>query len=166
MRLGRVEFNIGYVVDLDDPDMVQHAKDSIVDDITNAARDGVFCDIIKDEMDGLGIGDIPDFLWDDGDQYVIYSKTENLFWSNEDGWVDYNSATEFEGHERPTVNMPIPNAEWMNTRNESIRPANPDNDEFNCEECKKCLDIEDSIRDEESKELYCSICYSRKKGLI
>jgi hypothetical protein len=36
--------------------------------------------------------------------------------------------------------------------------ADPDNDEFKCEGCGKVLDIEDSIRDPETKELFCPEC--------
>ena len=158
MRLGRVQFNIGYVVNLDDGDMVQHAKDAIADDITNAARDGVFCDIIhKDSHDEMSEGDIPEFLWDDGENYVIYSDKEKLFWSNEDGWVDRESATSFDGCERSTLDLPEPDGRWMNTRIAEMRQANPDNDEFNCVECKKCFDIEDSIEGND-KELFCPDC--------
>jgi hypothetical protein len=33
MRLGRVEFRVSYVVDLDNEDMVTHAMDSAFDDV-------------------------------------------------------------------------------------------------------------------------------------
>ena len=36
MRLGRVEFNIGYVVDLDNEIMVSEAKGAILEDVINA----------------------------------------------------------------------------------------------------------------------------------
>ena len=36
MRLGRVQINVGYVVNLDNQDMVDHAKQALVQDITDA----------------------------------------------------------------------------------------------------------------------------------
>jgi len=60
MRLGRVEFNIGYVVDLDNEDMVEHAKQSVMDDIDSAQRHGC---IIGIEKEGdYSENDIPEFL--------------------------------------------------------------------------------------------------------
>ena len=60
MRLGRVEFNIGYVVDLDNEEMVDHAKEAIMDDITSASRNGVS---LHTDTDGdYSEGDIPEFL--------------------------------------------------------------------------------------------------------
>lgn len=38
MRLGRVYATFGYVVDLDDKDMVEHAKTATEEDISNAAK--------------------------------------------------------------------------------------------------------------------------------
>ena len=38
MRLGKVEINYGYVVDLDDEEMVDHAKESIFQDMFNAYK--------------------------------------------------------------------------------------------------------------------------------
>jgi hypothetical protein len=40
-------------------------------------------------------------------EYVIYSKTEGLFWSNELGWVDYFSCTQFTQEEMECFNLPI-----------------------------------------------------------
>lgn len=36
MRLGRVEFKISYVVDLDDEEMVNHARQAVFEDINSA----------------------------------------------------------------------------------------------------------------------------------
>ena len=33
MRLARVEFSIGYVVDLDNEDMIDHAKEAVFEDV-------------------------------------------------------------------------------------------------------------------------------------
>ena len=40
MRLGRIEFNMGYVVDLDNEDMVWHAKEAIADDVMSVVQGG------------------------------------------------------------------------------------------------------------------------------
>lgn len=79
MRLGRIEFNIGYVVDLDNDDMVQHAKDAIYEDVINASQDGISFDFKKDEMDGLTENDIPDFLLEEEvDDYADIVRHECL----------------------------------------------------------------------------------------
>lgn len=39
MRLGRVEFSVSYVVDLDNPDMIAHAEDAIFDDVWMMGKD-------------------------------------------------------------------------------------------------------------------------------
>ena len=74
MRLGRIEFNIGYVVDLDNEDMVAAAKEAIYEDVQNAANEGVRCNIIHNsKLNKMTEGDIPSFLLDDDlndeDQY-------------------------------------------------------------------------------------------------
>ena len=77
MRLGRVEFCHGYVVDLDNEAMVQHAADAIYDDIFQHFRDGDIGEgiqIVKADpppIAGLTEGDIPNFL------------TEMLEWEKE-----------------------------------------------------------------------------------
>lgn len=38
MRLGRVEFRISYVVDLDDEEMIEHARQAVFEDINSAAK--------------------------------------------------------------------------------------------------------------------------------
>jgi hypothetical protein len=40
-------------------------------------------------------------------EYVIFSKIENLFWSNELGWTGYFSATTFTEGEKECFNLPI-----------------------------------------------------------
>ncbi len=65
-RLGRVEFNIGYVVDFDDDDMISHAKDAILEDVINALYEGLRYNIIHNsKKDNMTEGDIPSFLLDD-----------------------------------------------------------------------------------------------------
>lgn len=41
------------------------------------------------------------------EEWVIYNKNEKLFWSNEDGWVDFDSATRFNETEQVTVSLPV-----------------------------------------------------------
>tara|TARA_Y100000034_G_scaffold127663_1_gene180914 strand:- start:1019 stop:1420 length:402 start_codon:yes stop_codon:yes gene_type:complete len=58
--------------------------------------------------------------------YIIRGTTKNetdplegypLYWSNEDGWVDYDSADQFSQEERDKLNLPM-NGEWMLARGE------------------------------------------------
>lgn len=45
---------------------------------------------------------------DENGEYVIHSKSEDGFWSNEDGWVDdIDSATVFEAHEAAVSTKPM-----------------------------------------------------------
>lgn len=158
MRLGRISIHPGIVVDLDNEDMVDQAKQNILEDIDNMVKynEGDHW-ITAEEEPGLTIDDIPENLWDDGDKYVIWSPSERCFWNDKDGWGSLSTADEYEGHERPTMNLPLPDGKWMNTREAWKRPANPDDDEFNCMDCKGCFDIEDSI--ESGGELYCPECF-------
>jgi hypothetical protein len=56
-------FKIEYTVDLDDEDMVQHAKDCIAEDIDNAVKNDEAYDQIKIVHDPKAKkSDIPDFL--------------------------------------------------------------------------------------------------------
>ena len=43
-------------------------------------------------------------------EYVIFSKKENGFWSNELGWVDYFSCTQFTEEEKECFYLPIDGA--------------------------------------------------------
>jgi len=72
MRLGRVEFNIGYVIDLDNENMVDHAKEAIQEDIESAIRNGVSINIVTD-YDGITEGDIPEFLLDEDEECLVDS---------------------------------------------------------------------------------------------
>jgi len=64
MRLGRVEFRVSYVVDLDNPEMVDHASDALFDDIWHIGKDGEIGRLIRvreaDPSDT--VDDIPEFL--------------------------------------------------------------------------------------------------------
>lgn len=62
-RLGRVVFKAAYIVDLDDPDMVDRAKECLADDIFNAVKMDEAAEWIGTEEDKtLSPADIPSFL--------------------------------------------------------------------------------------------------------
>jgi len=63
MRLGRVVISMAYVVDLDNDDMVQEAKDCLYEDVMNAVKYeeiGTYMDVMEDKK--AKPGDIPEFL--------------------------------------------------------------------------------------------------------
>jgi hypothetical protein len=62
MRLGRIEKSFGYVVDFDDEDMVEEARDALMEDMRNASRSVVSFDFESDKDNALTKDDIPDFL--------------------------------------------------------------------------------------------------------
>jgi hypothetical protein len=77
MRVGRVEYSLGYVVDLDNKDMVNRAKEAILEDMRNvlsAANSGeeiiAGIDIIKEG--DFSEADIPSWLSED------YEEEESL----------------------------------------------------------------------------------------
>jgi hypothetical protein len=66
MKLGRVVFDLGYVVDLENPEMVAAARDAIYEDMMNAYK----YDNVADHMEIIDApeakeSDIPDFLVED-----------------------------------------------------------------------------------------------------
>lgn len=62
-RLGRVVFDLGYVVDLDDEEMVEDAKICILEDINNATRFGELPQYIEIQpAPDAKEQDIPEFL--------------------------------------------------------------------------------------------------------
>ena len=67
MRLGRVQITNGYVVDLDNENMVQEAKDALFEDFSNSIlKYPVEFDFLIEfkEESGLTEEDIPEFLKD------------------------------------------------------------------------------------------------------
>lgn len=63
MRTGIVSFKREYVVDLDNEDMVAHAKDSIYDDVMCSVKfDSVYGEIEIDNDTPCSENDIPEFL--------------------------------------------------------------------------------------------------------
>ena len=65
MRLGKVKFEISYVVDLDNEEMVEHAKSWIYDDISELEKYGVGPTIECCEDNSLKESDIPSSLQED-----------------------------------------------------------------------------------------------------
>lgn len=75
MRLGRISFDFGYVVDLDNPDMVAHAKDAVIEDLAQVVfqkggSEAVEAAIDVKEDNTLTEADIPEFLKDAVDEEV------------------------------------------------------------------------------------------------
>jgi hypothetical protein len=44
--------------------------------------------------------------------YIIFNRINNLFWSNDIGWVDKTSATEFTKEETEYLNLPL-DGQWV-----------------------------------------------------
>lgn len=62
-RLGRVTFNVSYVVDLDNTDMVGEAKQCVFEDVMNAVKYDEVVNYIKTEYDPTAKQeDISEFL--------------------------------------------------------------------------------------------------------
>jgi uncharacterized protein (DUF433 family) len=63
MRLGKVKIVVEYAVDMNDEDMILHAKDCLLEDIYNAIKFNEMDLYVKVEEDkNLTEKDIPDFL--------------------------------------------------------------------------------------------------------
>lgn len=68
MKLGVVKIGLAYTVDLDNPDMVEHAKECVYEDIMNAVKYNELGGWIKTaEAPDAKESDIPDFLLEDDD---------------------------------------------------------------------------------------------------
>ena len=64
-RLGRVSLSVGYTVDLDNQEMVDEAKNCVVEDVMSMVKYNECDSWIKVEEDELlEEGDIPEFLMD------------------------------------------------------------------------------------------------------
>ena len=63
-RLGRIAFDLGYVVDLDNNEMVDEAKECVLEDIRNASKFGELDQYleIQPAPDNATEADIPEFL--------------------------------------------------------------------------------------------------------
>jgi len=69
MRLGKVQVTFEYVVDLDNQEMVDYAKESIREDIDSAVKYTNPINIIQEDMEEckfLEESDIAEFLLDQG----------------------------------------------------------------------------------------------------
>ena len=77
-RLGIVRFTMKYVVDLDDEEMVQEAKDCLYEDIMNSCKFEEIHHNIDVEADPTATWeDVPDFLKEEvGDIYDIDTEEE------------------------------------------------------------------------------------------
>jgi hypothetical protein len=66
MRLGKITFDLEYVVDLDNEEMVEYAKNCIYEDVMSAMKYNEIQNYIKvgDEDKSLTEDDIPAFLTD------------------------------------------------------------------------------------------------------
>lgn len=67
MRLGQVVFSLRYVVDLDNPEMVEHATDALYDDIWQMGKDSDIARLIRivPAEPTATPDDIPSFLLDE-----------------------------------------------------------------------------------------------------
>lgn len=64
MRLGKITLDFEYVVDLDNEEMVERAKNCLYEDIMNSSKYGELFDYITEgkEDPALKESDIPEFL--------------------------------------------------------------------------------------------------------
>lgn len=66
MKLGKVQLSLSYVVDLDNQEMVDYAKQCLHDDLQNMVKyDEISSWIAECEDERLRESDIPDFLIED-----------------------------------------------------------------------------------------------------
>lgn len=62
-KMGKVVIHLEYPVDLNEPDMVVYAKESLYEDIISLYKhDGIFNIITTQEDSNLSYNDIPEFL--------------------------------------------------------------------------------------------------------
>lgn len=63
MKMGRLEFSIDYVVDLDNKDMVRHAIQAMIDDLNELVKGDELEEYINEVADDtLSVDDIHEFL--------------------------------------------------------------------------------------------------------
>lgn len=76
-KLGRVYFELNYVVDLNDPGMVDHARTCLYEDIMSMLKyDEIYNCIGVREDETAKEEDIPEFLLDTG-EFVIEKNSKN-----------------------------------------------------------------------------------------
>jgi hypothetical protein len=68
-NLAKITIDLGYVVDINDPDMIEHARNAFYEDVMNMVKYGELGDAIEvGEPDpSLSEEDIPSFLFDEKD---------------------------------------------------------------------------------------------------
>lgn len=113
---------------LDAPDVQQRLGMEPVPDLRAVSVLHTLLSISETDAWGLGserltaaLQEARELVSEAGPEYVIFSRSEwdasgdgAGFWSNEDGWVDRESATRFLAHERATSNLPAgPDVQWM-----------------------------------------------------
>lgn len=78
IRPGRVSFILSYAVDLNNHDMVTHAKEWIIEDLYAACKDNEIDNMIKIVKDKtVKIKDIHSFLIEDHPDYTQEEETED-----------------------------------------------------------------------------------------
>ncbi len=71
MKIGKVHISLSYTVDLDNPDMVDEAKDCLYEDIMNSVKyDELYNRIVTEETPNASSNDIPDFLKESSTDYL------------------------------------------------------------------------------------------------
>lgn len=97
----------------DDGNQIYDIPDEIVGRVLNEMEDndhlytesfdimGQFLEVFR------GTETLPANVW-----MIVNTEDRNLFWSNEDGWVEYYSADSFNDDEKDTLNLPL-EGEWQ-----------------------------------------------------
>lgn len=70
--MGKVEIKLEYAVDMDNEEMVNHAKECLYEDMMDAVKyNEMFKFIEVTEDNTLSVDDIPDFLMEDEEDYSL-----------------------------------------------------------------------------------------------
>jgi hypothetical protein len=69
-NLARLVIDLSYVVDINDPDMIEHARAAIYEDVCNLIKTDELAEAItlQEVDDTLTEADIPEFLLEDQDE--------------------------------------------------------------------------------------------------
>jgi hypothetical protein len=69
-NMGKVKVNIGYVVDMNDADMIEEAKSCVYEDLCNAVKhDELMSHIVVEQDASAKHSDIPDFLKEENEEW-------------------------------------------------------------------------------------------------
>jgi len=73
-NLSRLVIDLSYVVDVNDPDMIEHARSAIYEDLINLYKNDELAEAItlQDVDPTLTYADIPEFLLEDQDEGYEY----------------------------------------------------------------------------------------------